>query len=102
MTADRPDAHLRMPPSVYFGGMDVSASVQGQGLQSSGVSLLKISVGGSISVTAMGLRSVSDFIFLASVYEGGWPVLSLTVSSSHRQCSVSVLIIAELARWCRW
>ena len=30
MTADRPDPHLRMPPSVYFGGMDVSASVQGQ------------------------------------------------------------------------
>ena len=42
--------------------------------------------------------SVSDFIFLASAYEGGWPVLSLAVSSSHRQCTVSVLIIAELAR----
>ena len=42
--------------------------------------------------------SVSDFIFLASAYEGGWPVLSLAVSSSHQQCTVSVLIIAELAR----
>jgi len=27
--------------------------------------------------------SVSKFIFLASAYEGGWPFLSLTVSSSH-------------------
>ena len=42
--------------------------------------------------------SVSDFIFLASAYEGGWQVLSLTVSSSHWQCSVSVLVIAEFAR----
>jgi len=30
--------------------------------------------------------SVSDFIFLASAYEGWWQVLSLTVSYSHRQC----------------
>ena len=42
--------------------------------------------------------SVGDFIFLAMAYEGGWLVLSLTVSSSHWQCAVSVLIIAELAR----
>ena len=42
--------------------------------------------------------SVRDLIFLASAYEGGWPVLSLTVSSSHWQCTVSVLIIDELAR----
>ena len=42
------------------------------------------------------VRSVSDFIFLASAYEGGWPVL--TVSSSHWQCAVCVLIIAGLAR----
>ena len=27
--------------------------------------------------------SVNDFIFLATAYEGGLPVLSLTVSSSH-------------------
>jgi len=27
--------------------------------------------------------SVSDFIFLASKYEGGWPVLSLAISSSY-------------------
>ena len=39
--------------------------------------------------------SVSDFIFLATAYEGGWPVLSPTVLSSHRQSAVSVLIIAK-------
>ena len=55
---------------------------------------------------AMGMRqpwawSVIDFIFLALAYEGAWPVLSLTVSSSHWQCTVSVLIIAELARGCK-
>ena len=42
--------------------------------------------------------SVSDFIFLASAYELGWSVLSLTISSSHWQRTVSVLIIAELER----
>ena len=26
---------------------------------------------------------VSNFIFLASAYEGGWPVLSLAISSSN-------------------
>ena len=31
-------------------------------------------------------------------YGGGWPVLSLTISSSHWQSAVIVLIIAELAR----
>ena len=31
-------------------------------------------------------------------YEGEWPVLSLTISSSHWQRVVSVLIIAELAK----
>ena len=46
--------------------------------------------------------SVSDFIFLALAYEGRWPVLSLTISSSHWQCAVSVLIIAELTRGRRW
>ena len=46
--------------------------------------------------------SVSDFIFVATAYECGWPVLSLTISSSHWQCAVSVLIIAELARGRRW
>src|SRR6218665_2484726 len=45
---------------------------------------------------------VRDFIFLATAYEGGWPVLSLTVSFSHWQCAVSVQIIGELARGCRW
>ena len=29
--------------------------------------------------------------------EGRWPVLSLADSSSHRQCTVSVLIIVELS-----
>ena len=38
------------------------------------------------------VQSVSDFIFLALAYESGWPFLSLTVSSSHWQCAVSVLI----------
>ena len=46
--------------------------------------------------------SVSDFIFLATAYEGGWPVLFLSVSSSYWQCAISVLIIAELARGRRW
>jgi len=46
--------------------------------------------------------SVSDFVFLASAYEIWWPVLSLAISSSHRHCTVGVLIIAELARACRW
>jgi len=33
----------------------------------------------------------SDFIYLATAYEGGWPVaLSLTVSSSHWQFTISV------------
>ena len=42
--------------------------------------------------------SVSDFISLATEYAGGWPVLSLTISSSHWQCTVSVLITAEWNR----
>jgi len=41
--------------------------------------------------------SASNFIFLASAYEGGWPVLSLTVSSSHWQSTVNVHIVAEFA-----
>jgi len=40
--------------------------------------------------------SASDFIFLASVYEGGWPVL--IISFSHCQCTVGVFIIAQFAR----
>src|SRR6218665_1320791 len=40
--------------------------------------------------------------FLATAYEFGWPVLSLTVSSLHRQCAISVLTIAEFARRCSW
>ena len=48
------------------------------------------------------VRSVSDFVFSASAYEGGWPVLSHAISSSHWQCMVYVLIIARLARGCRW
>ena len=43
-----------------------------------------------------------DFIFLDSTYEGRWPVLSLTISSSQWQRMVSVLIIAKLTRGCRW
>ena len=39
--------------------------------------------------------NVSDFIFLASAYEGDWPVLSLALSSSLSQCTVSVLIEAD-------
>ena len=42
--------------------------------------------------------SISDFIFLGAAYDGGSTVLSLTVSFSYRQCTVSVLSIAELAR----
>jgi len=45
-----------------------------------------------------GVWSVSDFVFLALAYEGRWPVLSLAISSSHWQCTVSVLILAELAK----
>ena len=44
----------------------------------------------------LGLR-FSDFIFLASAYEGGWRYLSLAVSSSQRWCMLIVLITAELA-----
>jgi len=40
--------------------------------------------------------------FLAMAYEGGWPVLSLAVSSSHWQSAVSVLLIDELAMGRRW
>jgi len=44
-----------------------------------------------------------DFICLASAYEGGrWPFLSLIVSSSHQQYTISVLIIAEWARGRKW
>src|SRR5688572_24076283 len=43
------------------------------------------------------VRSVSDFIFLASAYEDGWTILFLALSSSSWQCTVSVLKIAELA-----
>ena len=39
--------------------------------------------------------SVSAFILLATAYEGRWPVPSLAVSSSHWQCTVSVVIITE-------
>ena len=46
--------------------------------------------------------SVSDLIHLATAYEGGWPVTSLTVKFYHWQCVVSVLIVAELARERRW
>jgi len=42
--------------------------------------------------------SISDFIFLASAYEGQvGGQSSLAVSSSNRQCTVSVLIIPEFA-----
>jgi len=34
--------------------------------------------------------------FLASAYEGGWPVLSLTVLSPHQQCSVHSLQLSFL------
>src|SRR6218665_1130770 len=42
------------------------------------------------------VSSVSGFIL---AYGGGWPVLSLTISSSRRQCIVGVLIIAEFLRF---
>src|SRR6218665_706095 len=42
--------------------------------------------------------SISAFIFLVSAYESRQSVLSLAISSSHRQCTVSVLVLAELAR----
>jgi len=48
----------------------------------------------------LGPFSVSHFILLSSAYEGGWPVLSLAVSYSHRQYRVSIFIVAELARGC--
>jgi len=40
--------------------------------------------------------TVSDFISVATAYGGEWSVLSLTASSSHRQCVVNVLVIAVL------
>ena len=42
------------------------------------------------------VQCVGDLIF--SAYECRWPVLSLITPSSHWQCMVSVLIIADLAR----
>jgi len=42
-------------------------------------------------------RRVRSFIFSAPAYEGGWPILSSPVTSSHRQCTVGVLI-AESVR----
>ena len=42
--------------------------------------------------------SISDFIFVALIYEGGRPVLSLAISSSCQECVVNVLIIVESAR----
>jgi len=36
------------------------------------------------------LSSASDFIFLASSYENGWPVLTITSNFSHWQCTVSI------------
>ena len=62
----------------------------------------KISPSLKLSLRQPWVWSVSDPIFLATAYEGGWPVLSLTVLSSYWQSAVSVLIIAELARGCRW
>ena len=38
---------------------------------------------------------MASFIFLAVAYDGGWPVLSLTVSSPTK--SVGELLIAEMA-----
>src|SRR5688572_24613063 len=41
---------------------------------------------------------------LPTTYESGWSVLSIAVSYCHRQCTVSVLIIAKLTMgYCnRW
>jgi len=39
---------------------------------------------------------------MTPAYEGGWPVLSLPVSSVHRKCAVGVFVIAELATKCTW
>src|SRR6218665_1705058 len=49
-----------------------------------------------------GYEVLATPIFLATVHVGGWPVLSLNISSSHEQCAVSVLITAEFARGRRW
>ena len=34
--------------------------------------------------------SVNDLMFLTSAYEGGWPVLSVTITSTHWQCRVDM------------
>ena len=39
---------------------------------------------------------------LKNACKGVWPVLSCVVSSSHRQCTVGVLVMAELAMGPRW
>ena len=36
-----------------------------------------------LAVRQSWVLSVSDYIFLASAYEGRWSALSITVSSSH-------------------
>lgn len=38
----------------------------------------------------------STFIFLAFAHEGGGPVPSIAVSSAHRPCAFSGLVIAEM------
>src|SRR6218665_107322 len=45
---------------------------------------------------AIGMKlSVGNFTFLASAYECMWPVISLAISSSNQQLTVSIVIIAE-------
>lgn len=44
------------------------------------------------------VQSVSSCIFFVLAYDGGRPVLSLTVSPSHQQYMASLIIAAELAR----
>lgn len=51
-----------------------------------------------------GYEVLAPSYFLASAYDGEWPVISLVISSSHQQSTVSVLgklAISELVKWHR-
>ena len=47
---------------------------------------------------ALGMKCQQLHCLNLKAFKDGWPVLSLAVSSSHQQCMIGVLIIAELGR----
>ena len=57
----------------------------------------EVNITNNLLVRGPGQISVSDFIFLASAYEVRWPVLSLSISSSHWRRLVKILGKQEVA-----